>query len=82
MLLPLPKTTFINDTSIPILFDGKPSTVILGRSYALKVQGVSTRRVGTGPSLQVRNRKGSAKKADAQGVSQFFLLCKLCERRQ
>jgi hypothetical protein len=24
----------------------------------------------------VRNRKGSAKKADAQGISQFFLLSK------
>jgi hypothetical protein len=33
-------------------------------------------------SLQVRNRKGSANKADAQGISQFFLLCKRGEWQQ
>jgi hypothetical protein len=37
---------------------------------------------GSGLSLQVRNRKGSAKKADAQGISPFFLLCKRGEWRQ
>jgi hypothetical protein len=30
----------------------------------------------------VRNRKGSAKKADAQGISQFFLLSKRSESWQ
>jgi hypothetical protein len=33
-------------------------------------------------SLQVRNPMDSAKKADAQGISSFFLLCKRGEWRQ
>jgi len=35
-----------------------------------------------GLSPQVRNRKGSSKKADAQGIDQFFLSCKRSEGRQ
>ena len=42
----------------------------------------STQMADCRHSLQVRNRKGSAKKADAQGISPFFLLCKRGEWRQ
>ena len=35
-------------------------------------QSSSTRRAGSGHSLQVRDRKSIAKKADAQGISPFF----------
>jgi hypothetical protein len=41
----------------------------------------STPRAESGPSLQVRDRKGSEKKADTQGISQFFLLRKRSEWR-
>ena len=39
----------------------------------------STLRADCGLSPQVRNRKGSSKKADAQGIDQFFLSCKRSE---
>jgi len=41
-----------------------------------------TRGADCGLSPQERNRKGSSKKADAQGIDQFFLSCKRSEGRQ